>query len=154
MNVEIQDDASRVSEALDIDEFTLKAEFIRLPADMGYWNARYAEALRLHLRMKHACEMCWAGLDLEYREKQLEVGAKKLTEKGLESSIESDARYIEAKSAEVEAESERWRMRGIVDSLSAKRDMLMSLGAYVRQEMQDPLIRDQYTSGPAQNRRT
>jgi len=133
-------EAELLKEALEIDDGQIKAEFIRLPADMAYWNARYADAIRDHLRAKHECEKTEARCYGEHRER-LEL-ERKVTEKKIESAVTQDPSVIAAREAEIEAEAERARLRGVVEAISTKRDMLMSLGAYIREEMRDPLIRD------------
>ena len=41
-----------LAECVVINDFALDEEFIRMPADMAYWNARYADALRNYLLAK------------------------------------------------------------------------------------------------------
>ena len=48
-----------------------------------------------------------------------------------------------AKEDLVEAESEKQKLRGKVEVVSAKKEMLISLGAHIRVEMSDPMIRAQ-----------
>jgi hypothetical protein len=49
----------------------------------------------------------------------------------------------QARAKEVAADAERVRLYGVLDALRSKRDMLISLGAHIRAEMQhDPMIRE------------
>jgi hypothetical protein len=133
-------EAELLKEALEIDDGQIKAEFIRLPADMAYWNARYSDAILAHLRAKWAAETAEGECYIAQRERLEAEG--KVTEKKIESAVATDPMYVAARNAEIEAEAERARLRGVVEAIATKRDMLMSLGAYIREEMRDPLIRD------------
>jgi hypothetical protein len=139
MAVTRQIDEQTLKEALEIDDMQIKAEFIRLPADLAYYNGLYAEAIRTHLRAKHDLDLAGARLYHEHRDRLEATG--KPTEKKIDSAVEEDPLYVEARNASDEAEAERLRLRGIVAALVTKCDMLQSLGSYMREEMHDPLVR-------------
>jgi hypothetical protein len=62
----------------------------------------------------------------------------------VESAVEMDQRNFDAKMRAIEAEVDEKRLRGVLDAVRTKRDMLISLGAHVRIEMEhDPVIREE-----------
>lgn len=131
-----------LKEALEIDDQDLKTEFSRTPGDIAYWNARYGDAIQVALESEEARQRLEAELGLEYRERFSGEG-KKITEETIKAAVRSDERYRLARRAEMEAEAEKWRARGYALAILAKKDMLMSLGAMVRDELRgDPVVRD------------
>lgn len=133
-----------LARATKIDPLQLQDEFVRAPSDVAYWNDRYADAIAEYLVTKIERErivgmlMTDAGLadELELR---LE---KKPTVDQLKAYVNTKEEYLEARGREARADAEQKRMRGVVEALSTKRDMLISLGAHIRLEMQqDPLLR-------------
>jgi hypothetical protein len=145
-------------DSVNVEPEALDEEFIRIAADLAYWNERYARAHKAHLLAKLDAERAEAVLLLEVRETALtEWRAAKLASAGAKDKGESagrepageivrarmvsDPRYHEVRLAELEAEVERTRLRGVVSALEAKKDMLQSIGAKLRSEMSDPLLR-------------
>ena len=60
----------------------------------------------------------------------------------VEAEAVNDPKYVEAKRNEVYLEAETKRLVGMVDAVRTKRDMLVSLGAHIRAEMEhEPLIK-------------
>jgi hypothetical protein len=131
-------------DAVRIEPLALEEEFIRLPADIAYWNERHARALREYLEAKIARERTHGELMCDpkfYEHVEVELG-KKPTVEQMKGATLSDERYIASKVRENIADVERQRLRGCVEALSTKRDMLISLGAHVRLEMMhDPVVR-------------
>ena len=120
---------------------TLQEEYVRLPADLAYWSARFADALREFLRLKLKADRMEAQVRIEHRER-LSTGGGKVTESMVDAAVETDPRLHEAQDAALVAECEKVRLYGVLDSIRAKRDMLQSLGAQVRAEMEhDPITR-------------
>ena len=77
---------------------------------------------------------------LETRESLLADG--KATEKLIEAKAMCNPEWQKAHIALVEIEAEKTRVRGICDSIAAKKEMLISLGAHIRSEMEgDPMLR-------------
>lgn len=120
----------------------LQEEFVRLPADLAYWNARYAQTYQFWLESKLARERECARLYALHQAKLMTAGKGKVTISEVESSMNQDQAFVDVRTKEIIAESEKIRIAGVVEAIRAKRDMLISIGAHQRAEMQnDPMIR-------------
>lgn len=138
-----QDPDKYLDECTAIDEFAIQAEYMRLPGDYAYWNSRYSEVYRYHLRSKLDLTQLVARLTKEYRAR-LEAGRSsgRVTIGEVEAEVEADSEYLDAKIVEIEADAEAKRLAGVLEALRTKREMLISLGAHIRAEMnRDPMIR-------------
>jgi hypothetical protein len=128
-------------EATVIEPKMLEEEYIRIPGDLAYWNEQYCRAREGHLRAELAREVDEANLRLEVRAKLVEQGSK-VTEGTLDAMVVTDPRYRETREREITADARKQRMLGILDAIRGKREMLVSLGAHIRQEMAgDPSLR-------------
>lgn len=126
-----------------IDPADLTKEFVRVPSDLAYWNEQYSQAYKIWLEAKAARELIYAQA-YEARLADMSHLGKRPTVSEIESSVIQDANYTQAKMEEIATETEKVRLYGVLDSLRSKRDMLISLGAQLRAEMQhDPMIRQQ-----------
>lgn len=144
---------SFLKEAIDVDPEFLSEEFVRIPADLAYYNERYSRALGAYLEAKAERERIAGELSIspkfikdltdkinEYNEE--DEKPKRPTVDQLKAAVLNDPAFIEARLIETRADAERTRLRGCVDALATKRDMVVSLGAHVRLEMQhDPVVR-------------
>jgi hypothetical protein len=129
-----------VRDAVKIEPLAMQEEFVRIPADLSYWNAQYADLLRRFLVAKAESEHLWARIWMETRETLLIDG--KATEKLIESKATCNPEWQKAHLALVELEAEKARVRGVVEAIEAKKEMLISLGAHLRAEMEgDPMVR-------------
>ncbi len=130
-------------ECVGIDPLQLNDEFIRIPGDLAYWNARYARALRTFLMAKVDKDITRGRLEPILRAAIINAGGKP-TEKQIDGLIDSNQSYIDICHALVDAEVEKNECYGALDAIRAKKEMLISLGAHLRAEMEhDPLLRDQ-----------
>lgn len=119
----------------------IEEEFVRTPADVAYWNAQYAEALGAYLKAKLSADREWSRLWLLTRESLIAAGGKP-TEATVEASVTMHPDWEKAQLALIEAEVLKTEAYGRVDAVHTKRDMLQSLGAKLRVEMQsDPQVR-------------
>ena len=133
---------ARLRNAARIEPTCLDEEFIRLPGDIAFWTARHAAAIGHSLRAEGYRKKLRALLLIEHRETMIQHGFKP-TESQVDSKTECDDRYQEAVAAEITCEVERERLKGAVNALMAKRDMLVQMGANHRAEMErDPVVRD------------
>jgi len=134
---------SYLRDCVNIDPLEVQAEFIRLPGDLAYWNARYARALRAHLTSKIAVNVTYARLEPKLRMAITDAGGK-ATEAMVKSAVEGNADYILAQERAVEAEVEKNEVYGALDAIRSKKEMLISLGAHMRSELEgDPTLREQ-----------
>jgi len=120
-----------IKKVIDIDPLDLDSHFRRLPAELAYYNSQYAEAYARQLDAKRNLDQVHASTY-----KLVADSEKKMTVAAINAAIESDPIYAEARRELVEAESEKQRLRGKVDVVLAKKEMLISLGAHMRSEMQ------------------
>lgn len=129
--------------AVSIDPVDLQQEFVTLPADLAYWGARHADAHRAALKAKFALEQAEAKTRLFIRE-QLNLSGQKATVDEINARVIVDEFYAEARLAAIETESVALRYRNLLSSVHAKKDMLVSVGAQVRAEMDgNPSLRRQ-----------
>lgn len=125
-----------------VEPLALEEEFVRLPADLAYWNAQYSEAFRRYQLAKLYVEKLSAQLSLLVREDLQSQTRGRVTIAEVEMSVQVSPEYQAARAAEVEAEAEKVRLYGVVDAIRSKKEMLISLGAHMRAEMgADPSIR-------------
>lgn len=128
-------------DCVKIDDLLIDEEFMRASADLAYWNECFAVALKRHLRAKVAAERARAMATIAIREANAGV---KMTVADLEARVELDPDVIAATDECVEAEADRSHMRVRAEAVSAKKDMLQSLGAKLREEMRDPSVREDH----------
>lgn len=126
---------SYLADSVSVDELNLDTELARVSADLAYWSAQYAAAVNVHLNAKIDAKKAWGAAFLRLREDAITDG-ERATEKILEAKVVTDGGYLVSAYAESAAEAERARLRGVVDSVSAKKDALQSLCAKLRIEME------------------
>lgn len=132
------------AETVAIDPMDLNREFCELPPRLAYWNAQLAAATHKSMAAKADLDAERARRLLEVREIAKAAGGKAPTVDEVNAQVLLHDDVQDAHSVYIENEAERLRVRGIVDSLLTKRDMLQSLGAKLRVEMMaDPVLRDQ-----------
>jgi hypothetical protein len=130
---------------LAIDPLQLNEAFTRLPAELAYATQRASEALSAHLHADLDLDRAVARLSIEWRETLEDMGDKRPTEAQVKAKVESDQRYIDARVAAIEAEVALAKAKGIAEAVRAKRDMVVSLGAAVRAELEgQPSLRAQH----------
>lgn len=152
---EIEVDAY-LADTVQIEPLALEEEFIRLPADLAYWNERYSQAVRAFLVSKIEAERCEARLHMEVRTRLAAAAPEGAKSKGptvadIEAAVESQPELQAARMRALDAEVDKVRLQGVLDAVRAKRDMLVQLGARARIEMEaDPVIRDRIAARNAQ----
>jgi hypothetical protein len=135
------DPQAYLEDCVRIDDMVLDEEFIRVPSDLAFWSARHAEAVRTHLIAKLEAEKARAKAHLKLKA-EAEIAGKKMTVADLDAHIYHDPDYLDAAVALIEAESEKKRLQGCVEAVHAKKEMVQSLGAKLRAEMErDPLVK-------------
>lgn len=128
---------------ISIDEAQLDEEFRTFAGYYAYWTNQYSQAIEAALMAKRDLERTEAKIGLETRETRRLEKAKAPTVDEVKSIVLNDPQVRLAHMDFVTAEAEKIRIRGIVDAVSAKKDMLQSLGAKRRLEMQhEPRIID------------
>ena len=131
-----------LEDVIDINPLNIDEHFRKVPAELAYYNQQYADAFEKYLRAKMLCERSHAE-SYKRISQEAENEGRRVTVSSLEAAVLMDMSYQMAKEDLVEAESEKQKLRGKVEVVSAKKEMLISLGAHIRVEMSDPMIRAQ-----------
>jgi len=135
-----------LKECVTIEPMALEEEFIRVPSDLAYWGARFADAQRDAALAKLRRDEVEAAIDAEHRTVAASSG-EKVTEKVIASRVAQDDRMKAVEIELIDADARAQRARAFCDAVRAKRDMVIALGSQVRAEMAaDPSIRQQMTS--------
>lgn len=133
-------------ECVTIEPLALEEEFVRVPADLAYWGARWADAQKAAALAKLQRDQVEAAIDAEHRSTAAASG-EKVTEKVIASRVAGDDRMRAIEVELIEAEARASRARAFCDAVRAKRDMVVALGSQVRAEMQaNPSLRDTLTT--------
>jgi hypothetical protein len=133
-----------LAECVQLNDLTLDEEMVRLPADYAYWNERYALAYRNYCTSKIEEERVRSERRLLLREEHRDDKGKTPTVDDLKSLVDTDGEVQTHAIDTINAEVEMKRLRGVLETLSIKRDMVQSIGARLRLEMQnDPMVRAQ-----------
>lgn len=129
-----------LSSVFSINPDDINSEFVTLPGNLGYWSAKYSEAFRSAALAK-ANEKQVRAVYREVARERATASKSKPALPDIEAQLEAMDEVQDAVDVTIEAEYEKNRLGGIVDAIRSKRDMLISLGAQLRAEMQrDPTI--------------
>lgn len=131
-------------ECVAVNAQDLQGEYVRVAADLAYWNERFADVYAYWLERKEVTEQV-SSRRFEILKVELEiekVGGGRVTLAEVESALRVDEDVIQAKSKQHSAEAEKVRLAGRLDAIRTKRDMIVSLGAHIRAELEgDPMLR-------------
>lgn len=137
-----------LAECVALEPLAIQEEFVRLPGDFSYWSERYRQSLITLADAEIAYKQTKARLQRTHRERLLANG--KATEAMVEGAVEEDKEYAQAYRARAVAEAEKEGARLSVEAIRVKKEALVSLGATVRQELEnDPVIRKRYAETKA-----
>lgn len=128
-------DVTMLAKSCNIDPNNIQGEFVNLPGELAYWCTQYAEAVEAYLTKKAAFEVKEAELASAIRAK-LDLTGKKATEATIEEGVHTHPEWLVSRTELLKAEGNKLRVNGIVSAVEAKREMLVSLGAHIRMEMQ------------------
>ena len=116
-------------------------EFMRLPGDLAYLGKCYAEASEILRELELKLEVYEARTGMAIREAKTMLG-ERVTNDTVASKMKSSADWQALREQIIEAEANKLRAKIDLDAMIAKKDMLISLGAYMRaQASGDPSIR-------------
>lgn len=176
--IEVEDFLAR---SVEIEPMMLEEEFVNMPSQFAYWNARLSEANKAFLKAKIARDQTAARIRMELKaqheqqaqvdleaemkaaveaqkEAEKETGKKKAAPKppakakgptvdDLKAMTDQHPEVRAAVEAELMTEAEYQHLRGVLEALRTKREMLVSLGAHLRAEMSvNPNMRDEVQS--------
>lgn len=133
-------------ECVEIDQSDLNDEFIKIPSAIAYWNHQLAEATKAHAIAKLDYDREWARLFCALRDGRGDKKAPAVD--AIKAMCDMDPELYDLQLDVIEKDAERIRLRGVVDAVLGKRDMLQSLGAKLREEMRgDPSLRQNALTG-------
>lgn len=132
--------------SVNINSLDINSEYMRVPADIAYWNAKVAQATKRALMSKIVLSQTAARLRIECRA-DLELQSAKVTESMVDAAVETNEEMEAARIASVTSETDLVYFKGMAEAVRAKKDVLQSLGANLRAEAaHDPLIREQLSA--------
>ncbi len=129
---------------LDIYEIELTSHFAEQASIFGHFSIQLAEADRLVGIAKLSAEQQYAEADAYYRNEHNDA-EEKYTEPSIKAEISLDEDYIASLAVQRDAVHNVAVLKAIVTALKMKADMLISMGAHLRQEydMTGMTIREQ-----------
>jgi hypothetical protein len=131
---------SYLASCVEIDDLCLDEEFKRVAADLAYWTHQYALAQRRYLMAELEQDKVKARLHLMCKANAaFSDKGKGKTVPDLAAEVQVHPEFLAAAVELIDSDSEKLRLRGIVDAVIAKKEMLISLGAKLRVEMQGDL---------------
>jgi hypothetical protein len=129
-------------ECISINPFDLNDEFTKLPAQVAYWNAELGNAIEDVLATKKEYDEMRARVFIFIKSDS----DAKLTVADIDARVTVDVEVEDAHMALVKAEAKKARVKGMVDALHVKKDMLQMIGSKLKIEMEhDPILREQMT---------
>lgn len=126
---------STLKEALNMDPNSLVQASARLHTLMSHWSARFAYAKGRHSAAELARKTVRSRIKSIVRATQQLPGGKNLTESAITEQAERSSEYIDMCRAQVEAEVEYLKYKGLVDAIIAKREALRMISYYIKPEM-------------------
>jgi hypothetical protein len=133
-------------EAVNIDDFDIDNHMTDYPRLLAHWGRRYTDAVKEYLIEEHDFEQVEARLRLELKEEmRIENAEKKIkppTDLDVKAAIIINTEYEEAHYNMIKAKAREKKLKHFLVSIEAKGDMLRSLGAKLRKQMDsDPSVR-------------
>lgn len=130
---------SYMKDSVDIDDMDLDNEFIRVSSDLSYWYSKLADATESYQHAKFVREQVHARVYSEKKkflhESYMDKKVKPPTVQDIESSVILDEEFSISKEKEIDAESFKLKIYGIVEAVKSKKDMLIQIGANRRADI-------------------
>lgn len=123
-----------IKEALMVDETNIGEAFATQSGRYFYAAALAGQAEALYNEAKNNCERVYADTELAYRD-ELATSGVKTTEAMIKAYVVGDKTYIKAQTDENNALRDWKIMKAFADGLRQRGEMLISLGAHMRAEM-------------------
>lgn len=133
IRIQIGREAFTIGELLGVNQDSMSDEFARQAARLAWAGLRLADAEALYETAKHNKDVSYAEADDEAR-RALSESDEKATEQRIRMLIMTDDLYLKAAESERDALYNYRIMRAVVDAMRQRGDMLVSLGATLRQE--------------------
>ena len=110
-----------------IGETALDIEWLEQPTLMRKYTKHLAEMQKVEDTTKIEMELIWAELDIKIRKNPEEFGLTKITETAIKNNILILDEYKEVNEAYIDAVFEKNIAKGVVNSISQKKDALENL---------------------------
>lgn len=136
--------AIQISDILDVHEDNLTEHFAEQASIFGYFSVQLAEAERILGKIKVEAEQEYAKADAYYRDQYKELD-EKYTEAVIRGHVILDDDYNKVLDRQRSAKHNVDVIKAVVNALKMRADMLISMGAHLRQEygMTGMTIREQ-----------
>lgn len=126
-------DADKLQDDLNFTTTNISLAMTRQAALFAHYSRFSAEAAYQSDRCKQQVDLLYANLDQQFRDSMTTAGTK-FTEKTLESMIIKDGSYQEAQTRAHEARAIAKMVETTAESFKHRKDMLIQVGADLRQE--------------------
>lgn len=126
-------DADKLQDDLNFTTTNISLAMTRQAALFAHYSRFAAEATYQSDRCKQQVDLLYANLDQQFRDSMTTAGTK-FTEKTLESLIIKDTSYQEAQTRAHEARAIAKMVETTAESFKHRKDMLIQVGADLRQE--------------------
>lgn len=130
-----EDDQQYASRCARTDVNDLNGEYARVPADLYYWRGRWVDCLEEESAAEGHRKNTAATVYQRLRAIK-DQGSKAMTEAAIEAAIQTDQDYLNAVERERAAAVAKARIQAVVEAIKAKEQMLVSLGASMRHEVE------------------
>lgn len=125
--------------SIEIMPEALHENYVTMASELSHWGARYGAAVHNRLRTKRRLAIVEAEATTKAHTTLLNEGVKP-TEALVNATLRQTAAWqVAAEEADL-AEAVERETAAHMEALRTKRDMLISLGAHVRAEMQGDLV--------------
>lgn len=127
----------------EIDSSLMDVEFANLPGDLARMSELHVEASEAAEMADHELDVLEARLSLDIREHAKLLGEKPTVD-FISAKMKLKPEWQAAKRTSIGRRADEMRAKGVVNSVVSKREMLISLGAHIRAQLQgDPSTRAQ-----------
>jgi hypothetical protein len=124
----------KLEKLFTIDEDNLSAEMAHQASLYGYFATIAVKAEHQAAMLDMATEQMYAETDVDIREKAAKDGVK-ITEAGIKAQILLDAEYVALAESALGSKYDFKLLKAIAGALEQRANMLISLGAYKRHEL-------------------
>jgi len=121
--------------SLRIEEANVRQHYLDLPGEVAFWASRAANEANQSMRANYAYKRGRANASEQYRAQAAAVG-EKMTESRLSVLVDADGTEASLYDEYLQVEAQHAKSKALLEGMRSKRDMLISLGAHIRQEMQ------------------
>lgn len=123
-----------LAKSVQVEPMALQEEYTQVGSDLAYWGRKHADALKAYKLAYITRKRTEARVYMEARAAARESG-EKITDPGLEAKVALSEEAFQARLAEATAEAEEVNLKSVFTAVQAKKEMLISMGAHIRKEM-------------------